>query len=133
MCQDVINFIDEYRAKEPEEVHTFFYFAIKAHYMMARNMQKVMEFRAALNILDEKAKPLLKLLLDKFHVRREDEVQDMTKDLVDDPCSFLHRRMFCLYLKKFAFYERSSELLQIILAEMIEFYKLPVVKAVEGE
>jgi hypothetical protein len=33
-----------------------------------------MEFRAALNILDEKAKPLLKLLLDKFHVRREDEV-----------------------------------------------------------
>ena len=92
-----------------------------------------MEFRAALNILDEKAKPLLKLLLDKFHVRREDEVQDMTKDLVDDPYSFLHRRMFSLYLKKFAFYERSSELLQIILAEMIEFYKLPVVKGVEGE
>lgn len=57
----------------------------------------------------------------------------MTKDLVDDPYSFRHRRMFCLYLKKFAFYERSSELLQIILAEMIEYYKLPVVKGVEGE
>lgn len=38
VCQDVINFIEEYRAKEPEEIHTFFYFAIKAHYMMARNM-----------------------------------------------------------------------------------------------
>jgi hypothetical protein len=38
VCQDVINFVDEYRIKEPEEVHTFFYFAVKAHYMMARNM-----------------------------------------------------------------------------------------------
>lgn len=51
----------------------------------------------------------------------------MTKDLVDDPYSFKHRRKFCLYLKKFAFYERSGELLQIILAEMIEYYKLSVV------
>ena len=86
-----------------------------------------MEFRTALKILDEKAKPLLKLLLEKFHLRKEDEVQDMTKELVDDPYSFIHRRKFCLYLKKFAFYERSSELLQIILAEMIEYYKLAVV------
>lgn len=96
--------------------------------MMAKNMMQVMEFRTALNILDEKAKPLLKVLLDKFHVRRDDEVQDMTKDLVDDPYSFIHRRKFCLYLKKFAFYERSSELLQIILAEMIEYYKIKVVE-----
>lgn len=51
----------------------------------------------------------------------------MTKDLVDDAYSFKHRRKFCLYLKKFAFYERSGELLQIILAEIIEHYKLTVV------
>ena len=38
VCQDVINFVDEYRTKEPEEVQSFFYFAIKAHYMMAKNM-----------------------------------------------------------------------------------------------
>ena len=38
VCQDVINFVDEYRTKEPEDVHSFFYFAIKAHYMMAKNM-----------------------------------------------------------------------------------------------
>jgi len=83
-----------------------------------------MEFRSALKIIDEQAKPLLKTLLDKFHERRDDEVQDMTKELVDDPYSFKHRMKFCLYLKKFAFYERSGDLLHIILAEMIEYYKL---------
>ncbi len=44
--------------------------------------------------------------------------------LVDDIYSFKHRKKYCLYLKKFAIYERASDLLNIILAEEIEYYKL---------
>ncbi len=102
MCQDVISFVEEYRSKETEQVHKFFYFAVKAHYMMAKNMEQVMEFRSAISILNKNAEPILKVLLDKFHVRADDEVQDMTKVLVDDLYSFKHRKKFCLYLKKFA-------------------------------
>lgn len=42
--------------------------------MMAKNMEQAMEFRTALTILNEQAEPLLKLLLDKFHHRADDEV-----------------------------------------------------------
>ena len=42
--------------------------------MMAKNMEQAMEFRTALSILNDQAEPLLKLILDKYHQRGDDEV-----------------------------------------------------------
>lgn len=80
-----------------------------------------MEYKSAKKILEEEAKPLLQSLFKKYG---GDGASDPTKDLPDNRYSFLYRKKYCLYLKKFAFYDRAAELLQIILAEEIEYYKI---------
>lgn len=98
---------------------------MKAYYLLAKNMLNVMEFKTAKKILEEEALPIVKSLVEKFHVRSEGEVQDTTKELPDNRYSFIYRKKYCLYLKKFGFYEKASEVLQIIIADEFDYYKLP--------
>ena len=122
VCEDVIRYIEEYKEKGGE-VQTFMYQGVKAHYLRAKNMLNVMEYKAAKKILEEEAKPLLLALIDKYSPPLpEGEEIDPTKDLPDGRYAFAYRRKYVLYLKKFAFYQRAAELLLIILAEEIEHY-----------
>jgi hypothetical protein len=107
VCEDVIRFVEEFKEKNPDETHSFFYFAVKCNYILMKNQLNAMEFRKGLQYLEDKARPLLKTLIDHFHVRADDEVQDMTKDLTDNRYSFKYRKNYTIYLKKFAFYDRA--------------------------
>lgn len=117
----MIRFIEEYKEKGGD-VERFMYQGVKAHYMRAKNMLNVMEYKAAKKILEEEAKPLLQLVIGKFQEEAEEE--DPTKDLPDNRYSFIYRKKYVLFQKKFAFYQRAAENLQTILTEEIEFYKL---------
>jgi hypothetical protein len=120
VCDDIIDLLNE-----KEEVTNAHKFALKAHYMKAKNMLNLMEFRRAKQALEEGAKPILKKLIDKFHVfQDEQEVRDLTKDLVENRYSFEYRKKYALYLKKFAFYDQSIEILNTILRAEIEYYNL---------
>lgn len=66
MCEDVIKYIEEYKEKNAGETHRFMYQGVKAHYMRAKNLLNVMEYKAAKKILEEEAKPLLKELIQKY-------------------------------------------------------------------
>lgn len=48
----------------------------------------------------------------------------MTKDLVDNRYSFVHRKKHAIYLKKFAFYDDALSELKAIQNDIIAFYKL---------
>ena len=65
VCSDIVAFVQEHM-DDSDELPTFVKFAIKAHYMRAKNMLHTMEFRKAKEILDEEALPLLKALFDKY-------------------------------------------------------------------
>ena len=93
VCDDVITICGDTRAR-------YLKFAIKACYMKAKNMQNVMEFRKAKEILEEQAKPMLKKLIEEFGTPAEEG-----KDLSDSRYAFIYRKKFALYLKKFAFYD----------------------------
>jgi hypothetical protein len=107
VCEDVIRFVEEFKEKNPDEVHSFFYFAVKCNYILMKNQLNAMEFRKGLAYLEDKARPLLKTLINHFHVRADDEVQDVTKDLTDNRYAFKYRKNYTIYLKKFAFYDRA--------------------------
>ena len=50
----------------------------------------------------------MKQLIKRFYVKeegKEQELEDLTKDLVDNRYSFAYRKMFANYLMKFAFYD----------------------------
>ena len=136
VCEDVIMYIEEYKEKHGEDsVHRFMYQGVKAHYMRAKNMLNVMEYKEAKKILEEEAKPLLQALIKKFSPQqnKEDEEDvEQTKDLPDGRYSFTYRRKYVLYLKKFAFYQRAAEVLLIILAEEIDHYKVEENKVEEA-
>jgi len=117
----VIRFIEEYKEKGGD-IERFMYQGVKAHYMRAKNMLNVMEYKAAKKILEEEAKPLLQLIIAKY-LEDEKEV-DPTKDLPDNRYSFIYRKKYVLFQKKFAFYQRAAENLQTILTEEIEYYNL---------
>jgi hypothetical protein len=128
VCEDVESFLEEYASENEVEgklaCEKFFKFSVKAKYIRAKNMWNVMEFKKAKEILEDEAKPILKSLIDRYHIREEDEIQDLTKDLVDNRYSFEYRKKYALYLKKFAFYMQSAEILTTILQEEIAYYKL---------
>ena len=117
VCDDVIDMCGDTRGKHLK-------FAIKACYMKAKNMQSIMEFRKAKEILEEQAKPMLKKLIEEFGSPDEEG-----KDLSDSRYAFLYRKKFALYLKKFAFYDQANEVLEQILKDEMAFYGL---EAVEG-
>jgi hypothetical protein len=103
VCEDVIRFIEEYKEKGGE-TQSFMYQAVKAHYMRAKNMMNVMEYKAAKKILEEEAKPLLQALIEKFTPMEAWEERNPTLDLPYGRYSFQYRKKYVLYLKKFAFY-----------------------------
>ena len=71
VCEDVIKYIEEYKEKGGE-THRFMYQGVKAHYMRAKNLLNVMEYKAAKKILEEEAKPLLKALIEKYSPAQEE-------------------------------------------------------------
>lgn len=83
-------------------------------------MLNVMEFKAAKSILEEEAKPILKKLIEKYQPGEKEP----EKDLVENRYSFKYRKMYALYLKKFAFYDQSAEILNQILKEEVTYYNL---------
>lgn len=44
-------------------------------------------------------------------MRGDDEPEELGKDLIDNRYSFQYRKKYALYLKKFAFYDQSAEIL----------------------
>ena len=57
--------------KGKEVITKYHKFALKAHYMRAKNQLNLMEFRNAEKILEEEAKPILKKLIEKYHIYTE--------------------------------------------------------------
>ena len=37
VCEDVIRFVEEFKEKNPDETHSFFYFAVKCNYILMKN------------------------------------------------------------------------------------------------
>lgn len=100
VCDDIIELI-----KGKEVITKYHKFALKAHYMRAKNQLNLMEFRKSERILDDEAKPILKKLIEKYYIYAEGQEKDEAKDLADNRYSFEFRKRFALYLKKFAFYD----------------------------
>jgi hypothetical protein len=119
VCEDIIELI-----KGKEEVTKYHKFALKAHYMRAKNQLNLMEFRKAKKILEDEAKPILKQLIEKYHIYTEGQEADPSKDLVDNRYSFEYRKKYALYLKKFAFYDHSIEILVAIMKDEIAYYNI---------
>jgi hypothetical protein len=91
VCEDVIRYIEEYREKGGEFIHRLLYQGVKAHYMRAKNMLNVMEYKAAKKILEEEAKPLIHEIIEKYEGDEDGEEKaepDPTKDLPDGRYSF---------------------------------------------
>lgn len=72
-------------------------------------------------------------MIDKYHVFAEGEEKDPAKDLVENRYSFEYRKKYALYLKKFAFYDHSLEIVVQILKEEITYYNLQTIQLAEGE
>ncbi|TNV71246.1 hypothetical protein FGO68_gene16973 [Halteria grandinella] len=100
--------------------------------MRAKNQLNLMEFRNAKKILEDEAKPILKQLIEKYHIYPEGQEADPAKDLVDNRYSFEYRKKYALYLKKFAFYDHSIEILIAILKDEIAYYNIQCVPKPEG-
>ena len=90
-----------------------------------------MEFRKAKDLLEGEALPRIKALIEKF--KQEGDVEDKSKDLADSRYSFVYRKKYALYLKKFAFYDQSNDILNNIIQDEINFYNISTVpnKAVQ--
>lgn len=74
VCDDILELIN--KKGDDEEVTKAHKFALKAHYMRAKNQLNLMEFRNAHTILEDQAKPLLKRLIAKYHIKGEEEKQE---------------------------------------------------------
>jgi hypothetical protein len=129
MCNDILAFVKEHQGSE--EVKKYSKFAVKVLYIKAKNMLNMMEFRKAKSILEDEVLPILKAFSDNLEAKPAiveegdgQPVYDDTKELQDNRYSFLYRKKYALYLKKFAFYDRAEEVLKKILAEEIAYYGL---------
>ena len=83
VCDDIVELLSG-----KEEVTKAHKFAVKALYMKAKNMLQLMEFRKAKELLEDQAKPILKKLLEKYHVYAEGTEKDPAKDLVENIYTF---------------------------------------------
>jgi hypothetical protein len=109
VCDDIVTLcaVPEGPEDSLERVQIHHKFALKALYMKAKNMQSQMEFRAAKDLLENQAKPILKKLIQRFGPEQtlEQKEANQAKDLLENRYSFTYRKRYALYLKKFAFYD----------------------------
>lgn len=117
ICDQVHQFEDNYARAEPQ---IYWKYAVKAQYIKAKQMQVSMEFRKAKFFLEQEAKPILIILIDKFQTDKKDAE---SKVLLDNKYSFEYRKMYAAYERRFLFFPEAIEQLKSILTDELAFYK----------
>jgi len=106
-------------------------YVMKAYCLKAKQMELVMEFSIAKDYL-KSAKNTLKELVRAYNTSEEPLIEEIgTTEVLQDqsdlhPCkeSMSYKKKFAVYLRKFAFYEKTEKLLHEILKEEVKLYGL---------